>query len=47
LIPPLVLKERKMAYYKYLEMAQSVEKLEPLELFIAQAMIECAEILAE
>jgi Fic family protein len=47
LTPPLVLKERKMAYYKYLEKAQSEEKLESLELFVAQAMIECAEILAE
>lgn len=47
LMPPLVLKERKMAYYKYLEMAQSNEKLETLELFVAQSMIECAKILDE
>jgi len=45
LVPPLVLRERKIAYYKYLEMAQSEEKFDPLELFVAQSMIKCAEIL--
>lgn len=38
LMPPLVVKERRYAYYKYLESAQTKELLEPLELFIALAM---------
>ncbi len=37
-IPPLVTKERKYAYYKYLELAQTQEDYKPLELFISQSM---------
>lgn len=45
IIPPLVLRERKQAYYKYLEAAQKNENYEPLELFLAQAMQVCYELL--
>ncbi len=38
LIPPLVVKERKYAYYKYLELAQTKEDYKPLELFITESM---------
>ncbi|MEK9195916.1 MAG: Fic family protein [Patescibacteria group bacterium] len=38
LIPPLVIKERKYAYYKYLEIAQTKENYKPLELFIAESI---------
>lgn len=38
-MPPLVRKERKFAYYKALEIAQTKEAYEPLELFIAEAML--------
>lgn len=38
LIPPLVIKERKYAYYKYLQIAQSKENYAPLELFIAESI---------
>lgn len=36
--PPLVVKERKHAYYKYLEAAQTKENYLPLELFIAESI---------
>lgn len=38
-IPPLILKEKKHAYYKYLEAAQINEKFELLEMFIAESII--------
>ncbi len=38
LIPPLVIKERKYAYYKYLELAQTKENYAPLELFTAESI---------
>ena len=38
LIPPLVVKERKFAYYKYLELAQTKNSYKPLELFIAESI---------
>ncbi len=47
LMPPLVAKERKNAYYKYLELAQVDGKFEPLELFIAQSVNFTASILRE
>jgi Fic family protein len=37
--PPLILKEKKHAYYKYLETAQINEKFELLEMFIAESII--------
>ncbi len=38
IVPPLVLKERRRAYYKYLEMAQTKEAFGPLEFFIAESV---------
>ena len=43
LIPPILKKERRFAYYKHLELAQSRSITDPLELFIAKAIIETAE----
>lgn len=37
-MPPLIAKERKHAYYKYLEAAQLREAYDPLELFVADSM---------
>lgn len=38
LIPPIVVKERKYAYYKYLELAQTRGNYQPLELFISESI---------
>ena len=38
-VPPLVIKERKRAYYKYLELAQTRGEYDPLRLFIAESML--------
>jgi Fic family protein len=38
LMPPIVENERRYAYYKYLELAQTKDALAPLELFIARSM---------
>jgi Fic family protein/DNA-binding XRE family transcriptional regulator len=38
-VPPLVVKERKYAYYKYLELAQNHGDYKPLELFVAESML--------
>jgi Fic family protein len=38
LIPPVIIKELKYAYYKYLELAQVKDIHQPLELFIAQSV---------
>lgn len=46
-MPPLIVKERKYAYYKYLELAQVKEDHRPLELFIAQSIHFCADLLEE
>lgn len=45
LTPPLVVKERKHAYYKYLELAQTKEDYGPLELFISESMQFTYELL--
>lgn len=45
LTPPLVLKERRAAYYKYLEIAQTTGDHQPLEFFVAEAISRCAELL--
>jgi Fic family protein len=37
-VPPIILKERKQAYYKYLELAQTKDNYIPLEYFIAQSI---------
>ena len=47
LIPPLVLKERKFAYYKYLELAQTNNNSIPLQLFVAESMITANQLLFE
>lgn len=44
-MPPIVLKERKNAYYKYLEAAQTKQNYAALELFIAEAMIHTGRLL--
>ncbi len=46
-MPPLVAKERKQAYYRYLEAAQLREVYSPLELFIAESMIYTDKLLDE
>ena len=43
LVPPIMKKERRYAYYKYLELAQTRESTDPLELFIAESILETAE----
>lgn len=43
--PPIIPKERKQAYYKYLELAQVHDKYRPLELFIAESIINCQQLL--
>jgi len=43
--PPILRKEKRYAYYKYLEMAQMREVSEPLEMFIAKAVIETGEMI--
>jgi len=45
-MPPLIAKERKHAYYKYLETAQLYEAYEPLELFVAKSMMYANELLS-
>jgi Fic family protein len=45
IVPPIILKERKHAYYKYLEVAQMNENYKPLELFIASSIISTDKIL--
>ncbi len=47
LAPPLVLKERRQAYYKYLELAQTKENFIPLEFFMAESIIAAHELLFE
>ena len=45
LVPPILKKERRFAYYKYLELAQTREITDPLEAFIAEAILETAEMI--
>lgn len=45
LMPPLVLKERKHAYYKYLELAQIDDNPRPLQQFIAESILSTDEII--
>jgi hypothetical protein len=44
-VPPIVLKERKYAYYKYLELAQTNDNSMPLQIFVAESMITADELL--
>lgn len=43
LVPPVLRKERRFAYYKYLELAQTREITDPLEMFIAEEILKTAE----
>lgn len=45
--PPILKKERRSAYYKYLEIAQTREETDLLEEFISVAILETAEILED
>ncbi len=45
--PPIVVKERKYAYYKYLELAQVKENYLPLELFVAESIEFSGELLTK
>lgn len=45
IVPPILKKERRFAYYKYLELAQTRGQIDPLELLIAESIIETAEML--
>ena len=47
LVPPILKKERRFAYYKYLELYQTHEITDPLEMFIAEAILETAEVVEE
>ena len=44
-IPPLILRERKFAYYKYLEFAQTRDNKAPLQWFIAESMAAANQLL--
>jgi len=44
-VPPIVLKEEKYAYYKYLELAQTNDNSMPLQIFVAESMITADELL--
>jgi Fic family protein len=44
IMPPIVLKEHRFAYYKYLEEAQTNENYLPLEKFIAETIINTAKL---
>jgi Fic family protein/DNA-binding XRE family transcriptional regulator len=46
-MPPLVAKERKHAYYKYLGAAQLREAYGPLELFVAESMLFTHNLLSD
>lgn len=45
LTPPILQKEKHLAYYKYLELAQMREETDPLEYFIATAILDTADII--
>jgi Fic family protein len=44
-VPPLVVKERKSAYYKYLELAQTKDEFKALEQFIAESVLYTSNLL--
>ena len=46
-VPPLIIKERKYAYYKYLQMAQLQENYDLLRLFIAESIIFTADLIGK
>lgn len=45
IVPPLVLKERKKAYYKYLENANSTGDYDLLAMFVAESVLAMDEII--
>lgn len=45
LVPPIIHRERRSAYYKYLELYQTRELSDPLEKFIAEAIVEASGLL--
>lgn len=45
IVPPLILKEKRRAYYKYLELAQTKEVLQPLQYFIAESILSADQLL--
>lgn len=47
LAPPIFKKELHLAYYKYLEIAQMRENTDPLELFVANAILDSKKIIEE
>ena len=47
LIPPIIQKEKKQAYYKYLEICQIEESSDLLENFISEAIINSSNLLEE
>ena len=47
IVPPLIIKERKYAYYKYLQMAQLQEKYDLLRLFIAESIIFAGSLISQ
>lgn len=46
IVPPILKREKREAYYKYLELAQIYENFDGLEMFIADAIIDTAANLA-
>lgn len=47
LVPPILKREKRVAYYKYLELAQMFEEFDGLEMFIADSIIETAKEIAK
>ncbi len=47
LTPPIIVKERKYAYYKYLELAHTKSNYVPLDLFIAESILFANKLLFE
>lgn len=47
LMPPILKRERRAAYYKYLELAQMREETDPLEFLLAEAMMETDALVSE
>jgi Fic family protein len=45
IMPPLVVKERKSAYYKYLELAQTKDEFKTLEKFTAESILFTSDLL--
>lgn len=47
LMPPILKRERRAAYYKYLELAQMRGETDPLEFLLAEAMVETGVVVGE